>query len=217
MNKIIIDEYEKELNNFEGIIEIKIHESHIHLSGNNKISNIIFKSASNMIIDLEDNTSLIMNVNWNIGKNTTRIIINSNHNTVLNTNMNIEVIEELNLNYIHNIFGNNNQSHTRIHALSNEGTCRIKTIGDIKENTHNNEYKEELKGLTNNASKITFFPDLLIKSDDVVAIHNATIKCFDKEEIFYLKSKGINELEAKKLIQNGFLNKQDLGGDKNES
>ena len=57
--------------------------------------------------------------------------------------------------------------------------------------------------LTNNKCEIK--PNLFIDEYDVIANHSAHIgKCKD-EEMFYLKSRGINEKEAESLIIKGFL------------
>lgn len=48
-------------------------------------------------------------------------------------------------------------------------------------------------------------PNLEIFADDVKASHGATVGRLDKENLFYLKSRGLNEKTAKKLLINGFL------------
>ena len=47
-------------------------------------------------------------------------------------------------------------------------------------------------------------PNLEIFADDVKASHGATISQLDEEEIFYLRSRGLSELEAKRLLLKGF-------------
>lgn len=47
-------------------------------------------------------------------------------------------------------------------------------------------------------------PQLEIFADDVVCTHGATIGSFEDEEIFYLKSRGLNEQKARELITYGF-------------
>ena len=57
--------------------------------------------------------------------------------------------------------------------------------------------------LTNNSCEI--HPNLFIDENDVVANHSAHIgKCKD-EELFYLKSRGISEQAAERLLIKGFL------------
>jgi Fe-S cluster assembly protein SufD len=57
--------------------------------------------------------------------------------------------------------------------------------------------------LTNNKCEIR--PNLYIKEYDVEASHSALIGGFSADEMFYMLSRGINELEANKLLINGFL------------
>lgn len=48
-------------------------------------------------------------------------------------------------------------------------------------------------------------PNLEIFADDVKASHGATVSQVDEESLFYLKSRGIAEPEAKKLLIEGFV------------
>ena len=217
MNKVIIDECETKLANINGILEIKNTNTHIHLSGINKIAKIIVPEISNITMDLENGTELKLDGDFTPKNDTLKITLNSQNQTTLECRLNIEIIDFFHFDFIHNLLGDDNQSNICIKVASTTGKCKIKTLGTIKKNTKNNNFKEELKGLTIDTANITFLPDLYIESDDVIAVHNATIKCFDKEEIFYLKSKGLEEETSKQIIKNGFLNKQNLGGDKNES
>jgi Fe-S cluster assembly protein SufD len=49
-------------------------------------------------------------------------------------------------------------------------------------------------------------PILEIEADDVKASHAATVGRIDKEELFYLTSRGLPIVEAKQLIVEGFFN-----------
>jgi Fe-S cluster assembly protein SufD len=47
-------------------------------------------------------------------------------------------------------------------------------------------------------------PNLEIFADDVKASHGATVGQLDKEQLFYLKSRGFSESKAKELLVYGF-------------
>lgn len=207
MNRIIIDEYEKELENITGILELNQLKHCIHLKGQNKIHNIKLPENSELIIELEDHAQLEINVSEIHQIRHGNIIVNSHNETKLFLRMYIEVEENLILNLTNNIIGNKNKSNIEVHIVSDKGTCLVKTLGLIKEKTEENEFLEELKGLCLKEPSITFLPELIVDSDFVIANHNATIKCLDEEELFYLKSKGLDEENATTLIKNGFLNK----------
>ena len=51
-------------------------------------------------------------------------------------------------------------------------------------------------------------PELKIYADDVKCSHGSTIGPFDNEEIFYLRTRGINEKKARSLLIKAFC--QDL-------
>ncbi|HPF83680.1 MAG TPA: SufD family Fe-S cluster assembly protein, partial [Bacilli bacterium] len=59
--------------------------------------------------------------------------------------------------------------------------------------------------LTNNKCQIK--PNLFIDEYNVEASHSAYIGGFSADDMFYLNSRGINELDALKLLINGFLTK----------
>lgn len=56
-----------------------------------------------------------------------------------------------------------------------------------------------------NNFKCNINPILLIEEQDVIANHSAYIGTFDENAMFYLKSRGINEQDAIKLLIKGFL------------
>lgn len=208
LNTILIDEYEKKIENFNGILLSNHTSIHMHLYGNNHISKIQMPNKSDIRIDLEDNATLNLNLSFDENIETIKMIINSKNQTTLNCRFNIETEKDFKMEFENNVIGNQNKSNICIHAISkHDAKMKIKTIGRIKKNTLDNEFLEELKGLTLKQESITFIPELIIDSDSVIANHNATIKNIDQEELFYLQSKGISKEQSIELIKNGFLNK----------
>ncbi len=57
--------------------------------------------------------------------------------------------------------------------------------------------------LTNNKCEIR--PNLYINEYDTIANHSALIGGFSQDELFYLQSRGINEVDANRLLIHGFL------------
>lgn len=55
-------------------------------------------------------------------------------------------------------------------------------------------------------AKAVSLPILEIEANDVRCTHGATVGKIDEGELFYLKSRGITEREAKKMIVSGFIN-----------
>jgi Fe-S cluster assembly protein SufD len=60
--------------------------------------------------------------------------------------------------------------------------------------------------LMDESAEAEAIPSLEIEADEVKASHAATISPLDENKIFYLKSRGIKESDARKLIIESFLN-----------
>ena len=60
--------------------------------------------------------------------------------------------------------------------------------------------------ILNDKSEFDAKPELEIYADDVKCSHGSTSGSIDFDSIHYLKSRGIPEQEAIKLLINGFLN-----------
>jgi Fe-S cluster assembly protein SufD len=54
-------------------------------------------------------------------------------------------------------------------------------------------------------ARVTTEPKLEINNDDVVCTHGATVSQMDKDILFFLKSRGIDQTQATKLCVNAFL------------
>ncbi|MCX7120988.1 MAG: SufD family Fe-S cluster assembly protein [Gammaproteobacteria bacterium] len=55
-------------------------------------------------------------------------------------------------------------------------------------------------------AEVSTRPFLEIDANDVKCSHGATVGCLDNEAIFYLRSRGISENEARELLIEGFVN-----------
>lgn len=60
--------------------------------------------------------------------------------------------------------------------------------------------------LLDSKAEIKALPELEIYHDNIQCNHGATVGSLDEEALFYLRSRGIEEKEAEKLIISGFLN-----------
>ncbi len=80
------------------------------------------------------------------------------------------------------------------------GTIRVSKQGQRTDSYQSN--KNLLLGSNAHADSI---PKLEILADDVKCSHGATVGPADKEQIFYLMSRGLSNLEAEELIVTGFF------------
>jgi len=58
-------------------------------------------------------------------------------------------------------------------------------------------------------TRVTTIPALEIESNEVKAGHAASVSTFDRDQLFYLESRGLDRIEATRLLSVGFL-KSDL-------
>ncbi|MBR2890789.1 MAG: SufD family Fe-S cluster assembly protein [Bacilli bacterium] len=76
----------------------------------------------------------------------------------------------------------------------------------IKNGMRQSDARQMTRGLnlSKNAS-VKAQPNLLIDEYDVVASHSASIGSIDKEELFYLMSRGLTETKAQEMVILGFI------------
>jgi Fe-S cluster assembly protein SufD len=67
-----------------------------------------------------------------------------------------------------------------------------------------NAYQRNQNILLSNDATVNTKPQLEIFADDVKCTHGATIGQLDEEPMFYLRSRGISEDTARKMLLNAF-------------
>jgi len=155
-------------------------------------------------------------------------------NFVLNTfsvNSSLDVCLDLNcenisVSYSYSTLNeNNNNYEVNInHNFSNQTSEIINHGINLDSNNlsfivNANVPKDSININTNQDSKIlllgdgvaSILPNLVIDNDDIEASHSAYVGDFKKEELFYLESRGLSNLDSKKLLAKSFL----LGNMKN--
>ncbi len=76
----------------------------------------------------------------------------------------------------------------------------------VDEGAHYTDAYQTCRNLLNsNESEATALPGLEINADQVKCSHGATSGPISDEELFYLKARGISDIESRKLIVEGFL------------
>lgn len=90
-------------------------------------------------------------------------------------------------------------------------TGRARAVFNGKIKIHKDAQKSATSQINKNlllssAAEIDAKPELIILADDVKASHGATIGQIQKDELFYLLSRGLNLQKSKELLCSGFLN-----------
>ncbi len=205
MNKLLVKEGILSINNSLNDLDIKTNTLTLEISGNVCINDINNNTDLDLKIIMAKGSHLLYN-RYNESINKFNLIIEIMDESYVEFNYSLKTLTESNINLNANIAGDNNVSHINFHGLTDDNGI-IKNIATSKvcENTKNNEVLENLRIVTLNDAENMIVPNLLVRSDSVNAIHNTTISSVDKDYLFYLNSKGINNEDATKLIVDGFL------------
>ena len=205
MNKLLVKEGILSINNSLNDLDIKTNTLTLEISGNVCINDINNNTDLDLKIIMAKGSHLLYNrYNESIDKFNLDIEITSD--AYVEFNYSLKTLTTSNINLNANIAGNNNISHINFHGVTDQnGVIKNAATSKVDENTKNNEVLENLRIVTLNDAENMIVPNLLVRSDSVNAIHNTTISTVDKDYLFYLNSKGINNTNATKLIVDGFL------------
>lgn len=102
----------------------------------------------------------------------------------------------------------NTHAETMIYGLvSGQAQAQIKGLIQIKKRAQRvTDFLTERILLLSDQARAIAEPELEIEADEVRASHAATVSSLDKNELFYLMSRGVSLAAAEKLITDGFLN-----------
>ena len=106
----------------------------------------------------------------------------------------------------HNSEYNNSELETYAIALD-KATLTLDNNATIKKGCRKTVVHQKAKGLNlSKESTIKAQPNLYIDEFDVEASHSASVGNINKDELFYLMSRGLPENEARKIVVLGFIN-----------
>ena len=222
-NLIIVDENssisifeEESSNNNEKSYKTKVTE--IFVDNNSSLNYGNFQNLSQNTITFSTKRAMVnqnANINWVDfclgGKLTKSEIITKLEKEGSNTN-------------VYNLFFTNNSQqfdlsssiyhnakHTKSDmavrgALDNKSKVIINGLVKIAEKaTNSNGYQKQDALLLSQEAEIDPIPNLEIDNNEVKCSHGTTVSRLDKEKLFYLKSRGIPEEKAAKLLIKGFF------------
>ncbi|MFZ3068846.1 MAG: SufD family Fe-S cluster assembly protein [Microgenomates group bacterium] len=92
-------------------------------------------------------------------------------------------------------------------VAENGARIAVKGLVKIEKQAQNTDSFLAMKILLlDKKSGATAEPELEIEANRVKASHSASVGKIDDEQLFYLRSRGIEEIKAKNIIINGFIN-----------
>ena len=165
------------------------------------------KSNNKYIINLEENSSVVLNILDTSDDINRKIIVNLNGKNSY-SEINVSTISLGNNNYEVNIYHNDKNTHsqTNLHGLTiGENKITFKNNGSIKKGSIKSILNQDNKIITLDKNNSKIEPNLFIDEYDVSASHGAYIGKFKEEDIFYLQTRGLSENECNNLLINGFL------------
>ncbi len=205
MNKIKVEQKDLIIQDEKKIIEMLSNNFVLRVKGNSVCGIKGLGKNVQITIYLEENSTLKLDLFLKMKDTKTKIVIYNSANATLDLNYACTYMGENELIIDSQLNCSNAQNTICIRSVENNGSLSIKAMGTIYEFTNDNVYLEDIKTLTNNNNSIKIMPDLLVKTNSVIANHNATISHIDNRELFYLQSKGLNKETAISLIKKGFL------------
>lgn len=218
-NKITVDNFKTSLTDNNLLFLDVVVKTKIDITVNANISSKVIVVGNNdydINIILEEGSSLLVNslnkdnaVNVNVLlKDHARIVYN--HSVLANT----DSINVFNINH-ENSFSNSIINNNGINK--NDGKLFFTINGIIPKTLKDIICNQSSKIINFKCGSSKIIPNLIIDSNDIIANHSAYIGEIGEEELFYMKSRGINSKEIQKLIYKAILlGKMDLSEEKEE-
>lgn len=214
MNKLLVNS-EEEINNLvieedtELVFNFKDTSRDIYIVVEDNIClnivDISFNTSNKINITLKDDSRVIYNkLSINSGDYIYTLLDGEYSNVVINNS--VVNNDDTKMKFVIEHNNTNTSSNLSNHGVNNSsGTLYFNVDSKINRSASLACADQENKiiNLVKGDSKI--LPNLLVDNYDVSASHSAYISDFDKESMFYLKSRGISEKDARRLLLEGFL------------
>lgn len=202
MNKIIMNEV------IEGINFDKLESNIINIKKGESL--VLYLNASyfrNVEFNLDEDAYLEINKIYDLADIWEEVTINLNgeNSKVL---YNFSTLAHANQTFIININHNNKNTISNVYnhgVVINDSRLYFEVNSVVKKGYTNSMLNQESRIITMGDNYSEIKPNLLIDEYDVNARHAAIIGKFNKEDIFYLMSKGIPYEKANELLIIGFL------------
>ena len=188
---------------------------YINIDNNAKLEVTVNENISSKLVIIGTSD---YSVNIKLNKGSSLIVNSLNKDNSVNVLVNL--CEEASINYNHSTLANSDSINT--FTINHLGNLSISDLNNSGINRNDNKLFFNIDGVIpkdlkeivcNQSSKIINFnsgnskiiPNLIIDSNDIVANHSAYIGKIDDEEKFYMASRGLSDIDIKKLIYKSVL------------
>ena len=186
-NSILLDVVNYQLNTTTDVFDV---------TGSVKVF-IVNKDVKDLKFNMTDSSTLEI-INFSEIASDTKIEINMHNNSTFKYVSNIDVSASYKLNILLNMLGNNSLSDIEISGVVS-GSADISVNSFDEVGTIDNTIDENIR-ILNDGGKVHVEPILRVGSRNVIANHSNSITDVNSDYLFYLKTKGITEYVARKII-----------------
>lgn len=209
IDKLILEENQQKV--IYQALNSSFKDLEISLKANSKLELLVYNSESNIKCELLENANLIIyNVSFQKNDYTFNLDVN-----LQEINAEVHIINLylgldkalVTSNIMINHYAKMTKSLLETYAIGkNNAALILNNNAFIKNGMKQSDARQMTRGLnlSKNAS-IKAQPNLLIDEYDVVASHSASIGSIDKDELFYLMSRGLTETQAQEMVILGFV------------
>lgn len=199
MNNIVLDGGVTKLDRLFSVTNITVKSDSvlnaINLGINNKI-NITIEEDATLVFNLfnfEDESSIDINIE---SRDRSKINLNAGFISRIKYDLNINT----------NLYGDDILTNVEVRGINEStGTVKILMNGTVAGETKNNVMNEYAKIINKSEYSNVLIPNLIVNTNEIEANHGVSIGGHNKDEIFYLMSKGLDEYAAKGVIEEGFI------------
>jgi len=107
-----------------------------------------------------------------------------------------------------NHIGSNCSSNVGMRSILEKGVeCSFQALIDIENKVKNSKAEQDCRAiLLDEKASMNAKPEMKIFNNDVVCKHGTTIGSLNKDQIFYLNSRGLSKSRAEKILLQGIIN-----------
>ena len=192
------------------LVEYNIgHKSELDVSRINSSQGLLVET--NLVFLLNQSTFEMKNLSLPI--DSSRLQLFSNHigerSTCTSKTISIPAENSTDDILVDNIFSESNcESVSGVRAiLDKDSVCTFQSMIDIHNSVLGSKAEQDCKGfLLSDRAVMNAKPQMKIFNDDVICKHGATIGSLNEDEIFYLRTRGLDRKKAINLILDGHIN-----------
>lgn len=199
MNKIV-------LNGGINVLEKFNEDAMITVSEDSVLNAINLQGDLNLDIKISNNKTFTLNIFDYVTVKNINLLVECDDEAKFNLNVSFINSGSYNLNVKNNLYGSNIISNVNVRGINESGAnTTILMDGTVAGETVGNVLNEYAKIINKSDKSSVLIPNLIVNTNDVIANHGVSIGNINDDELFYLKSKGIDKYSARKLLEEGFI------------